>query len=193
MTKKKLIILAVATFLIITATALALSACGKDEGVSFKGTSEKTAPVEKAITAIFNGDGDAYYSAFPPSLKEHYEESYVIAGVFAPCKTMSEYLSTYMIKSNKANYGEDYAVAVEFLSEEQISVAELDAMAADPNLDYYTYKRFVTEENTEEVWRIKLKLSYSGSYGEEEKDQTVYVVKQDGKWYLHPHFVFYGF
>ncbi|MBE6678248.1 MAG: hypothetical protein E7597_05600 [Ruminococcaceae bacterium] len=193
MIKKKLIILAVAALLVITATVLALSACDKDEGVSFKGTSQKTAPIEKAVSAIYNGDGDAYYSAFPSALKEHYEESYVVAGVFAPCKNMSEYLSTYMVKVNKANYGEDYAVAVEFLSEEQISVAELDAMHSDPNLDYYTYKRFVTEDNTEEVWRIKLKLSYSGSYGEEEKDQTVYVVKQNGKWYLHPHYVFYSF
>ncbi len=193
MIKKKLIILAVAALLVITATALALSACGKDEGVSFKGTSQKTVPIEKAISAIYNGNGDDYYSAFPPALKENYEELRVIEGYFAPCNTMSKYLSTYMVKVNKANYGEDYAVAVEFVSEEQISVAELEAMNSDPNLDYYTYKRFVTEENTEEVWRIKLKLSYSGSYGEEEKDQTVYVVKQNGVWYLHPHFVFYGF
>lgn len=193
MIKQKLIILSVALLVAVVSSVVVFTACGNKDAVSFEGTDDKSSPIETAITAIVNGDGEGYYSAFPPELKEAYEDGYVIKGTFAPCNTMSEYLTNYMVKVNKANYGEDYTLAVEFFGEEQITVAELDDMNNDPNLDYYTYKRFVTEENTEEVWRIKLKLSYEGSYGNEEKEQSVYVVKQDGCWYLHPHFVFFGF
>ena len=193
MTKKKLIILASALFLTIVATVLALTVFGGGDSVSFEGTTEKSKPVEQALTAIYNEDGSGYYAAFPPALKEKYEETYVIPGTFVPCKTMGDYLKSYMSKVNKANYGEDYTVEVEFLKEEKLSVEKLNGMASDPNLDVYTYMRFVTEENTEELWQITLKIKYSGSLDEEEKEQFVYVVKQDGKWYLHPCFVFYGF
>ena len=193
MTKQKLIILSVAMLVALATAIVVFTACGNGDTVSFEGTDAKSSPIETAITAIVNGDGEGYYSAFPPALKEAYEEGYVISGTFAPCSTMSEYLTNYMVKVNKANYGEDYTLAVEFLDEERITVAELDTMTNDPNLDYYTYMRFVTEENTEQAWRIKLKLSYEGSYGSEEKEQSVFVVQQNGYWYLHPHFVFYGF
>ena len=193
MSKKKIIIISVAAFLAVAIAVGVLVFSGNDERLVFNGGSEKTKPIEKALSAIMALDGDGYYGAFPPALEKHYEEVHMVESIYAGLTTISDVLDRNMLSVHKANYGEDFTLEVSVLSENQISVAELDDKPGDPNWDHYSYLRFVTEENTEEVWSIKLKLVYEGNDDSEEKEKEVYVVKQDGTWYLHPHFIFDSF
>lgn len=181
----------VALFCVIIAM-LSVTACSS-EGLEFKGGSEKSAVVETALNAVFAADGDAYYSTFPPKVKEDYDALYVVEGTFAGCSSMDDYLKNTVMRVHNDNYGEGFSLKAEVVEEKKLSVAELDKISSDPNLDYYTMMRYVTEENTMEVYGVRLALSYDGDLGAEEKEVELYVINQEGKWYLHPHFVFFGY
>ncbi len=190
MSKKVIIIAVAAVALVAVLVAVLVFGGGR---LSFKGGSEKTEPIEKALEAIINCDGEGYYAAFPPEVKTTYEQLHIISDKFPGNTTMANVLDKVIGSVNNANYGEGYSLKAKVTEEKKLSVEELDKRADDPNLDTETFLRFVTEENTDEVWRIDLELNYDGDDGAETKEVSVYVVKQNGTWYLHPFFIFYAF
>lgn len=191
--KRKKLVICVVLGVIALAIALVFIFGGKGDRLVFEGGGERTAPIEKALGAIFDGDGEAYYEAFPPALRETYDALYVVQGGFPGCADMSDYLKKCVHGINGQNYGEDYCLFVKVLSEKEISVEALESLPGDVNLDNYTYQRFVTESNTDAVFSVEIRLCYEGELDSEEKEIELYVIKQDGEWYLHPFFAFYGF
>ncbi len=141
-----------------------------------------------ALMALFegllSGDGELYYSAFPPRMKEVFEDMRTVP-VFHGCDTMSGFLEG-VVEEWERYCGKNVCLSIDVESD----VAEPVIDSDDKHLDHYTYQRFVTTENTEEMRKLELELEFEGDGGEKEESFTVYVVKQNGKWYVHPVFVF---
>lgn len=168
---------------LIFALALSAAACGSDT-VSIDGGGAYDGALTALFEGLLRGDGDTYYSAFPPALKEVYEDMHTVA-VFHGCDTMSGFLEG-VVEEWEHYCGKDPSVSIEVESD----VAEVITDSDEKHLDHYTYQRFVTTENTSDMRKLELHLEFEGDASEKEEDFTVYVVKQDGKWYVHPVFVF---
>ncbi len=166
---------------------LLLCACGGEKTATVSGGGEEARALEAALTALLSADADTYLSAFPPEMGEDYEEQYVYSYYFG-AGSMEEYL-----EASLAAYGESYGDGIRITGEiVSIEVTDVEAFG-DANLDYYTYNRYVTEENTEEAKSAVFKYTVGGDRGSEEKEARIYFVKQNGSWYLHPCFAFYSF
>lgn len=174
--------------LLTLAMALALCACGKEGGQAHvSGGGEEAAVLETALTALLCADAEAYLSVFPPEVAEDYETQQVYSYFFgaADCKAwLDAGLSSYA-----EAYGDGVRIDGAITSSEEAAVSSLD----DENLDYYTYRRYVTEENTEKLISAVFEYTVKGDKDSEEKTARIYFVKQGGKWYLHPCFTFYSF
>ncbi len=166
---------------------LAFSACTVDASqVSVSGDKEETAILETVLGAMLNADEKAYLSVFPEEMVKDYEETDVY-GYFFMAEDMEAWLAA-SLSTYSTNYGKGIKISGTVTSME----TEVEALG-DANLDYYTYKRYVTEENTEAVRIATFNYKISGSSTDEEKTAKIYFVKQQGKWYLHPCFAFYLF
>lgn len=173
---------------ILLLLAVLLCACGnKEEAVFIEGGAEETAALTTALTALLNGNAQDYLSAFPPEMVKDYEEQAVYAYFFG-IADMGVWLEG-SLAAYKAAYGSGITVKGKLTS---VAAAEL-ASLGDANLDYYTYKRYVTAENTETVLNAVFEYTIKGGDGEDNKTAQIYFVKQAGKWYLHPCFAFYSF
>lgn len=166
---------------------LCLSSCGGDSGVKLSSLPDFATPLQTALTALINGDGEGYYKAFPPKMEEDYKTQEVCAYYFS-FTDMSSWLENAM-RVYDVSYGKGLYIKGEIVSSEKVALSTL----GDANLDYYTYMRYATEENTEEVQRAVFSYTIGGDESMEEKEATLYFVKQDGKWYLHSYYAFYNF
>lgn len=172
---------------LIAVTALVLTSCGKGKDFSFSGGGEGAAPVKTVLKAILDGDGEAYFSAFPPAAVADYQDMNTLKAFFY-CNDIESYLDT-LLGVYEENYGAGVRIKAKITAEEQVTV---DAVK-NGNPDYYTFKSYVTEDNTEEVCKISLELKVSGKRDSDTYTVLLYTVKQDGVWYLHPMFAFSSF
>lgn len=169
-------------------TAVLLCACGSEENaVVINGSDAEVAVLTAALTALINGNAAEYLSAFPPEMVKDYEETDVY-GYFFNISDMGAWLKG-SITSYKEAYGSDITVNGALTS---VAETEVDKLG-DANLDYYTYKRYVTVENTQAVHTATFEYTIKGENVVENKTAQIYFVKQEGKWYLHPCFAFYSF
>lgn len=173
---------------ILLLVALALCSCGGKEGtVSVTGGGEEVAALNLALSALIDGDADKYLSAFPPQVAEDYEKLDVYMYFFS-LADMSAWLKSSLVSYEDA-YGKGISINGSLSAIIETEVAAL----GDANLDYYTYMRYVTAENTEKVISAVFNYTIEGDSGNEQKAAKLYFVKQDGKWYLHPCFALYSF
>ncbi len=172
---------------VLLVLCLCISSCGSETAVSVKDAPDFAAPLERALNALLEGDGEDYYKEFPPRMVKDYKEQEVCLYYYS-LQDMSAWL-----KNNLRIYGDSYGE--DFYIRGSISRIEMASVAAmgDANLDYHTYMRYVTEENTAEVMAAYFNYTIGGSEGSEEKEAKLYFVKQEEKWYLHPCFAFYTF
>lgn len=165
---------------------LPLCSCGSSRAAVSGGGSE-TAVLESAISALLSADEDGYLSAFPPQMAKDYEEQNVCRYYFG-CADTGEWLESVR-EAYLENYGSGVSVKGRL-----VSVTEKDAEAlGDLNLDYYTYERYVTAENTERAIEATLEYEIKGKNHGESKKAHIYFVRQGGKWYLHPCLAFFTF
>lgn len=176
---------------LLLALALALSLCGCNYGsgntVSLRGDSEATTVLTMVLDAVLACDAEAYLACFPPEMVSDYAE-YDVYGYFFSSEDMRTWLERCSAVYAEA-YGNDITVTGTLVSE---AVEDVERFG-DANLDYYTYKRYVTRENTEAAYTVALEYTVKGSGGSETKTADIYIVKQDGAWYLHPCFAFHSF
>lgn len=172
---------------ILLVLSLALSACGNEKGVSVENLTEAAAPLETALTALLDGDGDAYLNAFPPEMVKDYKEQDVYLYYYS-LQDMTAWLKNNL-RIYGASYGKDFFIRGSIVKTEKLDVSSL----GDANLDYHTYMRYVMPDNTEEVQSVLFSYKIGGTEGSEEKEAKLYFVKQKGTWYLHPCFAFYTF
>ena len=175
--------------LILLVISVLLCSCGGDDGqdVSISGGGDEAAVLNTALSALIEGDADKYLSAFPPKMAEDYEKLDVYMYFFS-LPDMSAWLESSLV-SYKEAYGKSIKINGSIGSVMETKVEAL----GDANLDYYTYMRYVTEENTEKVLSAVFNYTIKGDSGSEEKAAKLYFVMQDGKWYLHPCFALYSF
>lgn len=173
------------------ALVLLVSACaGCGDGGAARNTGGGD-PVLEPLQAAFEGllerDGDRYLSAFPPQMAADYEAGAVYR-VFFGLDGMESWLELAM-EANEESYGGGISVEYALLSKTDSDAGGLGEI----NLDYYTYKRYVSAENTESVCILELSYTIGGDAGSESKLARLYAVRQEGKWYLHPCHAFYMF
>lgn len=175
--------------LLALALTLMLCGCGGAGGktVSFQGDSEATALIASALDAVLNCDAEAYLACFPPEAVSDYDK-YDVYGYFFSAEDMHTWLERCNV-INVENYGEHITVTGKLVSE---AVDDVE-LFGDANLDYYTYNRYVTQDNTEAAYTVALEYTVKGSGGSTAKTAEVYIVKQNGVWYLHPFFIFHSF
>lgn len=178
----------IALLLALTLT-LALCGCNYVSGktVNLQGDSEATTVLAAVFDAVLNCDAEAYLSCFPPEMISDYAE-YDVYGYFFSAEDMRTWLERCNV-INAENYGDDITVTGKLVSQ-AIDDVEL---FGDANLDYYTYNRYVTRENTEAAYTVALEYTVKGSSTSCTKTAEVYIVKQNGVWYLHPCFSFHSF
>lgn len=164
-----------------------LTACGSEAGVSITDAPDFVAPLEVALKGLIDGNGESYLSAFPSKMVEDYK----IQDVYLYYYSLSD--MTAWLKNNLRIYGESYGGEL-FVKGgiEDVKTVAVSSLG-DANLDYHTYMRYVTEENTQEVKAATFRYTIGGEDSSEEKEALLYFVKQDGVWYLHPCFAFYTF
>jgi len=172
---------------ILLVLALCLSACGSETGVSVENSTDFTTPLETALAALLEGDGDAYLKAFPPQMVKDYKEQDVYLYYYS-LQDMTAWLKNNL-RIYGTSYGKDFFIRGSIVETKKLEVSSL----GDANLDYHTYLRYVTPENTEEVQMALFSYKIGGSESSEEKEARLYFVKQKDKWYLHPCFAFYTF
>ncbi len=175
------------TICLLVLVCLCLSSCGADGGVKLSELPDFAKPLETALTALLKGDGEGYYKAFPPKMQEDYTVQDVCAYYFS-FTDMSSWLEN-ALRIYDVSYGKDLYIKGKIVSNEKVALSSL----GDANLDYYTYMRYPTEDNTEEVQKAVFAYTVGGEKTSEEKEATLYFVKQDGKWYLHSYYAFYNF
>ncbi len=141
---------------------------------------KRSEPIEAIMEAALDADGDAYLKQFPPQMKKDYDERQAIA-VFFGVKSMSEWLSQQR-ELYKQSYGNGLQIDGEVEKIEELTVAEVEDMNPDP----YTYISYVTKDNTEAVCAVTLSYELEGSKTKNEFTKVIIVVKQGGKWYVHP-------
>ena len=166
---------------------LCISSCSAEPAVSVENAPSFAAPLEVALKALLDGDGDAYLKAFPPEMVKDYKEQDVYLYYYS-LQDMTAWLKNNLRIYGTA-YGDDFYVRGSISSLEKLSVDSL----GDANLDYHTFLRYVTPDNTEEVMALLFSYKIGGSEGSEAKEARLYFVKQKGVWYLHPCFAFYTF
>lgn len=175
--------------LLALALSLVLCGCGNANGttVSLQGDSEATELLSSALDAVINCDAEAYLACFPPEAVSDYDK-YDVYGYFFSAEDMHTWLERCKV-INVENYGEHITVTGTLVSE---TIDDVELLG-DANLDYYTYNRYVTLENTEAAYIVSLEYTVKGSDTDMTKTAEVYVVKQNGIWYLHPFFIFHSF
>lgn len=174
---------------VLLLAAVLLCACAQPPKsyVNIVDTGYETRAVNTALNALIDGNADVYLSVFPPQMAEDYKKFDVYSYFFC-IKDMDAWLDLSLASYNET-YGENIKIMGKISSVMEITV---DALG-DANLDYYTYVRYVTEENTEKVISAVLDYTIKGDKSSEEKTAKIYFVKQDGDWYLHPCFALYSF
>lgn len=176
---------------LLLALALTLMLCGctgaSDETVSLRGDSEATTLLASVLDAVICCDAEAYLACFPPEAVSDYDK-YDVYGYFFSAENMRVWLERCSSVYSDT-YGDNISVKGTLVSE---TVDDVE-LFGDANLDYYTYNRYVTRENTEAAYTVTVEYTVSGKTGNESKTAEVYLVKQNGVWYLHPFFIFYSF
>lgn len=172
---------------LITLTAIILTSCGGGKSVTLNELPDFAAPLKVALEGLMSGDGDAYLEAFPPKVAEDYNVQDVYMYYYSH-KDMTAWLG-----NNLRIYGDSYGKSP-FINGSVGEARDVTVKSlGDANLDYHTYMRYVTEENTEAVKCAVFTYTIGGDDKKESKMATLYFVKQNGKWYLHPCFALYTF
>lgn len=169
------------------AICIMLTACGNKQAVQLDSLPDYAAPLQTALSALVSGNGDAYLSAFPPKMAEDYKIQDVYLYYYS-LQDMSAWLNN-SLRVYGEGYGKGLKIKGSISSSADITVAEL----GDANLDYHTYMRYVTEENTRSVKSAVFSYTIGGEDSSETKTAKLYFVNQNGTWYLHPCFAFYMF
>lgn len=152
----------------------------------FEGKSQCSEPILDFLKATLDNNGDAYFKVFPPEAAADYtNESAPAVQVHMGHETMDGFL-LYQTDRYEDFYGDNIVITVKVLSEESASFEDIE----DWNLDQYTFKRYITRENTEEIKKITIDYTVKGDLDKDNRELAVYVVKQDGKWYMHPTYAF---
>ncbi|MBQ3081056.1 MAG: hypothetical protein IJC49_01220 [Clostridia bacterium] len=175
------------TLCLIVLISLMLTSCGGGEAVTLDDLPAFATPLETALKGLMSGDGDAYLNAFPSKMAEDYKQQEVYLYYYS-LEDMTAWLGNNL-RIYKESYGSSPFINGSVGEIRTVSVESL----GDANLDYHTFVRYVTEENTEEVKSAVFTYTLGGDDGKESKEATLYFVKQNGKWYLHPCFAFYTF
>ncbi len=147
----------------------------------------ETECITAAMEAALAADGNAYFKAFPPQMKKDYDERQAIA-VFFGVETMSDWLKGQVDIYNET-YGGDLKIDGEVDKIEELTVQDVEDMNPDP----YTYVSYVTEDNTEGVCAVTVSYDFEGNKTENKFTKVIVVVKQGGKWYVHPIHAFDSF
>lgn len=172
---------------LILLISLCLVSCGNGAAVTVSNAPDFAAPLEMALNGLMNGDGEAYLKAFPSKMAEDYKAQDVYLYYYS-LQDMTAWLKNNL-RIYGVSYGKDLFIKGSVADGKAVSVDSL----GDANLDYHTYMRYVTEENTEEVQTAVFSYTVGGDDGSEKKEAKLYFVKQNGVWYLHPCFAFYTF
>lgn len=176
---------------LLLAFTLTIMLCGcsgaSDKTVSLRGDSEATTLLASVLDAVICCDAEAYLACFPPEAVSDYDK-YDVYGYFFSAEDMHTWLERCNV-INVENYGDHITITGTLVSE---TVDDVE-LFGDANLDYYTYNRYVTQKNTEAAYAVTLEYTIKGSFMSYTKTAEVYLVKQNGVWYLHPFFIFYSF
>lgn len=143
-------------------------------------------PVMDFLSGTYNCNEQTYFSAFPPAaVKDYTMEAAPLVQMQFGYSKMADFLAS-QVKSHKDVYGADLEIELEYVSSKTVGFDH--PKVKEMEYDKYNYIRYVTEENTQQIKEVKLKYSEKGSLDKDSRDVTVYLVKQEGQWYLHPFF-----
>jgi len=172
---------------LMLALLLFLAACGGEKTVTVKNAQGFASPLKTALNALFEGDGEAYLKAFPPQMAEDYKTQDVYLYYYS-LEDMGAWLNNSLRVYGDV-YGKSLKLSGSISAEKTVDTESL----GDVNWDYHTGLRYVTADNTEETRSAVFSYTIGGDTSKESKEATLYFVKQNGVWYLHPCFAFYSF
>lgn len=156
---------------VILTLALVLSLAGCGANSSYK------AVLKTMFSAMEACDAEKLLKIFPEELVEYMCEAYD--------DDMDDLIDDLKdsMKDNMDNwedeYGDDIKITFEIEDEDELDEDELDEL-----MDYYD-DYYDTDLDITEGWELEIELTIEGEDDDQSEDVTVYVLKADGKWYMH--------
>ena len=162
------------TLCLIVLISLMLTSCGGGEAVTLNDLPAFATPLETALKGLMSGDGDAYLNAFPSKMAEDYKQQEVYLYYYS-LEDMTAWLGNNL-RIYKESYGSSPFINGSVGEIRTVSVESL----GDANLDYHTFVRYVTEENTEETPEENTENETSEPEGSSEEEMTEEPTETDG-------------